>query len=297
MVRSAGIFGTPKALPSWWPVLAGLAVLYVPTYLDLYRVYWRTRQGAHGPLLLAVVIWLFWRQRACLASASKDAISKLGIVLFACGLLTYILGRSQSFYQLETLSQIPLIAGVACLLAGPGSLRRLWFPLLMLCFVVPIPGSMLDELLVPLKEWVSGAVDSLLHAAGYPIARNGVVLSIGHYNLLIADACSGLNSMIALTGIGLIYVYVAGHSRRSLNAVLLLAILPIAFIANVIRVLVLVLLTYYGGEALGNAFHDHAGYLEIVLAFGGFFALERLLLFIGARAAPNGLPRGAEAAT
>jgi exosortase len=114
--------------------------------------------------------------------------------------------------------------------------------------------------------------------AGYPIARTGVVLVIDSYSLLIADACSGLNSMLALSGIGLLYVYLAGHSQRWMNAVLLLSILPIAFIANIIRVLLLVLVTYYEGDAAGRAFHDQAGVLEIALAFGGFFLLDHLMV-------------------
>src|SRR5262249_51966070 len=146
--------------------------------------------------------------------------------------------------------------------------------------VVPIPGSILDQLLLPLKEWVSSTVDAVLHGFGYPIARNGVLLMIGPYSLLIADACSGLNSMVALTGIGLLYVYLAGHSRRWITVALLLSVLPIAFLANIIRVAALVLITYYGGEASGRAFHDQASFVEIGLAFGAFFALEQLIVWI-----------------
>ena len=106
------------------------------------------------------------------------------------------------------------------------------------------------------------------------------VLTIGAYSLLIADACSGLNSMVALSGIGLLYVYLAGHASRAHNIALLLSILPIAFLANIIRVALLVLITYYGGESSGKAFHDHAGVLEVALAFGGFFAFDHLLMLM-----------------
>jgi exosortase len=136
---------------------------------------------------------------------------------------------------------------------------------------------MLDALLLPLKDWVSAIVDTTLHALGYPIARNGVLLMIGSYRLLIADACSGLNSMVALSGIGLLYVHLAAHRSPVRNAALLASILPIAFAANIVRVMLLVLITYYGGESAGRAFHDHAGLIEVLLAFGAFFALDRLL--------------------
>jgi exosortase len=146
-----------------------------------------------------------------------------------------------------------------------------------LLFLVPVPGSVLDEVLLPLKQWVSQFVTWLLYCAGYPIARNGVVLTIGNYELLIADACSGLNSMLALSGIGLLYVYLAGHQSRWWNAVLLISVLPIAFAANILRVLSLVLITYYAGDRPGRWFHDKAGYLEILAAFACFFGFDHLL--------------------
>jgi exosortase len=214
----------------------------------------------------------------------------LGIALLGFGLLLYVLGRSQTIHQLEVGSQIPVFAGIVCLMLGADGVRKLWFPILLLAFLVPIPGSILDQLLLPLKEWVSGVVDTTLHTLGYPIARNGVVLIIGSYSLLIADACSGLNSMVALSGIGLLYTYVAGHSNRWLNAALLLSILPIAFIANIIRVMILVLVTYYAGDAAGQAFHDRAGILEIALAFGGFFVFDHLIQRVSMRSPPPKRP-------
>jgi len=271
---------------SWIPVCLGLAWLYLPTYFDLYRVFWSTREGAYSPVMLAFIVWLIWRERAALALPRPSPPPALGFVLFAVGLLAYILGRSQSFYNLEVGSQVPLLIGVVYLMVGPPGLRRLWFPLMLLLFVVPIPGSLLDQILLPLKELVSRIVDSSLYAVGYPIARNGVVLMIGPYSLLIADACSGLNSIIAISGIGLIYVYLAGHSSRWVNGVLLFSVVPIAFLANIIRVMALVLVTFYFGDGAGSSFHDQAGYLEIVIAFGAFFLLDAILGALHRRVAP-----------
>lgn len=261
----------------WLPVLAGVALLYVPTYMDLYRDYWRSEQAAYGAVILAMVGWLFWRERAIFRQTEAMGSLPAGIAVLISGLLLYVLGRSQSVYQLDIASQIPVLLGVVMLLLGKAGVRRLWFPIVLLLFLVPVPGSILDQLLLPLKVWVSSIVDGVLHMAGYPIARTGVVLVIGSYNLLIADACSGLNSMLALSGIGLLYVHVAGPSQRWIKIVLLLTILPIAFVANIIRVLLLVLVTYYQGDAAGRAFHDQAGLLEIALAFGAFFLLDSML--------------------
>jgi len=258
-------------------LLCGLAAVLLPGYLDVYEVFWRAERGAQGPVILVIAAWLVWRERAVLRRWDLGAAPVPGVALLAGGLLLHVLARSQSIYSLEIAAQIPVLLGTVWLSWGRAGLRRLWFPIVLIAFVVPIPGSLLDQLLMPLKDWVSATVDTVLHVFGYPIARNGVVLEIGAYRLLIADACSGLNSMVALSGVGFVYLYLAAHPGRARNVALLASILPIAFAANIVRVLMLVLITFYQGEGAGRAFHDHAGLLEVGLAFGAFFAFDALL--------------------
>jgi exosortase B len=275
-----------RRLRASWIVLAGLLALYVPTYFDLYQVFWRTGRSVQGPVILLWVAWLIWRDRASLQLQQTCGRSAAAVALFVTGLLFYALGRSQSLIQFEIASQIPVLLGVSWMLLGRQALRTLAFPLAFTLFAIPVPGTLLDQILLPLKQLVSAIVDNGLHALGYPIARNGVVLMIGQYDLLIADACSGLNSMVALTGLGLIYVYVVSRYSRWHNALLLLSVLPVAFAANVIRVMTLLLVTYYFGDAAGRTFHASAAWLEIALAFGGFFAVDRLIGLIQRRPAP-----------
>jgi exosortase B len=260
----------------WLPIALGLLLLFVPTYYDITREFWAYERGSHGPIILLIVAWLFWRDRSALID-HHDARPILGGALVGIALGFYILGRSQGVIQFEAGAQIPLLAGIVLCLCGTRAMRRLWFPILFLAFLVPLPGSLLDAVLLPLKQLVSQVVEQIMYSLGYPIARTGVVLIIGPYQLLIADACSGLNSMIALSGIGLLYVYIAGHSNRAHNLLLLASVLPIAFLANILRVLLLMFVTYYYGDGTGQAFHNQAGYLEIVFAFGAFFALDALL--------------------
>ncbi len=262
---------TPRA---WVPLAIGLLALYVPTYLDLEATFWRTRDGSYGAVMFLLIVWLIWRERDVLRAAEPPAGRAVGAILLGIGLLAYVLGRSQYFYQLEVGSQLAVLFGLALMTLGKTAVQRLSLPLCMLVFIIPVPGSLVDQLLLPLKVAVSGLVDDILHFFGYPIARSGVALLIGPYALLVADACSGLNSMVALSGIGLAYVHLASHTRRALNIVLLLSVLPIAFLANILRVLALVLVTYYGGDAAGAALHDVAAYLEILVAFGAFFLLD-----------------------
>ncbi len=263
---------------SYWPVLFGLVILYVPTYVDLASFHWSSERGAHGPIVLIIVAWLVWRKRSVFATENDDIARRWGSSLFILGLLFYIVGRSQQFFVFEVGSQIPVFLGLVLRFFGRETARALWFPICFLVFLVPFPGSLLDPILLPLKQYVSIVVDQLLYWAGYPIARNGVILSVGPYKLLIANACAGLNSMISLTAIGVLFVYLAQHQNLTHRWLLLLSILPIAFIANVIRVTTLLLVTFYYGDAAGRTVHEYAGYAEIPFTFGAFLLLDALLL-------------------
>lgn len=269
------------ALLRWLPPLLGLLAMYVPTYVDLTESFWLLSSGTHGPIILAMACWLLWRDRAVFRLPVPPTRSLIAWALLAVGLLLYVIGRSQGLFQFQVGSQVPVFIGAAWLTLGREGVRRVWFPAVFLLFLMPIPGSILDQILLPLKQAVSAIVDNLLYAVGYPIARSGVVLSIGPYQLQIADACSGLNSMVALSGIGLFYTYLVGHEGRWRNAVLLACAIPVAFASNIVRVLGLVLVTYYFGDEAGHRFHDNAGGLEIVIAFGVFFFIDWLLGKVG----------------
>lgn len=262
---------------AWLPVAIGLLALYVPSYYSLSNGYWTTESGTHGPIMLLLILWLFWRERAAWLADAKPWHPIVAACVGAAALALYYIGRTQAIDQLQMASQLPLLYALITLLLGLVGLKRLWVPIALLFFLIPVPGSILDSILLTLKEWVSDSVESLLYTFGYPIARSGVTLMIGPYRLLVANACAGLNSIIALSGIGLIYVYVAGHKSKLANGVLLASVIPIALVANLLRVTVLVLCYYYFGDAVGRAFHDYAGYAEIAFAFGSFFLIDLAL--------------------
>jgi exosortase B len=267
--------------PSWRPwalVLAGLACLYVPTYLGLARGLWRDEAYAHGPIVLAVFAWLVWRRRDVLLGMPATPAPVAGSFLLGSGLACYLLGRTQSLPLFEVASHIPVIAGAVLLLAGPRALKRLTFPLVFLLFIIPLPGFLLDTVTVPLKGFVSSAVEVLLRLMGYGIERSGVVLSMGDHDLLVADACSGLNSIFSLFALAALYSYATRPRSLVRSGLLLLGIVPIALVANILRVAVLVLATYYGGsEAAQGMVHSAAGMLVFVAAFGMLVGYDALL--------------------
>jgi exosortase B len=269
----------PRGARAWIAVLAGLAALYVPTYAALARGLWRDDAYAHGPIVLAVFAWLVWRRRAALLAASDRPAPFAGAALLALGLALYLLGRTQSLAVFEVASHLPVIAGAVLLLGGGRALRVLAFPLVFLCFLVPLPGFVLDVLTTPLKALVSFAVEALLSVLGYPVQRAGVVLDVGGHAMLVADACSGLNSIYSLFALGLLYTQVTGRPRIARTALVLAGIVPIAVAANILRVLVLVLVTYHLGEETAQGFlHGFAGMLVFVAALLMLVGLDALIV-------------------
>jgi exosortase B len=266
----------------WLPVIAGLLVLYVPTFYELAVRLWPQDDHAHGPIVLAVIVWLFWDQRRVLIAAPARTAPRTGFTLLLLGLIAYVLGRSQDITLFQVGALAPILAGVLLVARGWLALRALWFALLFIVFLVPLPGFFVDALTLPVKQQVSALAAHLLYAAGYPIARDGVVLNIGQYQLLVADACSGLSSMFALAALGLLYLYLMRYPSRLHNALLVAGILPVAFAANVVRVMIVVLVTYHFGDAAGQSFvHGLSGMVLFIIALVILFSFDALLRLIG----------------
>jgi exosortase len=139
---------------------------------------------------------------------------------------------------------------------------------------------------MPMKMAVSYVTEHLLFWAGLPIARNGVILQIGQYQLLVADACAGLQTLLTLEALGLFYLNVVRHTSVFRNVGLALAIVPISFTANVIRVIVLTLVTFYLGDAAGQGFlHGFAGMVLFVTALVLILSIDSALQWYDRRRA------------
>jgi exosortase B len=255
--------------------------MFGPTYWDLAHTLWRTDEQFHGAIILAVVVWLLWEKRGMVFAAPPDQSGPRigsGGALLGFGLMLYVVGRSQDILMFEIGAQIPVLGGALLILRGAACVRALWFPLLYIAFMIPLPGVLVDALTGPLKQWISVIAETVLYAVGYPIARSGVVLTIGQYQLLVADACSGLHSMFSLTALGLLFMYFRGRKSWLHNGVMFASILPIAFTANIVRVMALVLVTYHLGDEAGQGFlHGLAGMVLLVVALLFLFALDGLL--------------------
>ncbi len=269
-------------------VFAGLALLYLPTYWSLANSIWQSSDQSQGPLMLAASLWLLYERREAIAAAPARPRTGLGGAVLALGLLLYVVGRSQSIWIFEVGSQLVVFSGVLLLFKGWPGLRLAVFPIAFLVFMVPLPGPLVSAVTGPLKAGVSYVASELLYAAGYPISRTGVILNVGPYLILVADACAGLTSMFSLEAVGILYLGIVRHPSRLHNIALSTLLVPIAFCANVVRVIVLVLITYHLGDAAGRGFlHGFAGMLLFCVALMLIVPVDRLIgIVLREKAAP-----------
>jgi exosortase B len=266
-----------------WPrlstllLIAGLLAVALPTLFSLAAGPWSKDTGIHGPIVLATGAWLIWRRWDEAKAEAKPGNSGIAFALLAFALAVYIFGRAFDFISLEVFALLGIAITIAYGFVGMQVLQRFWFPILYLMFLVPMPGWFLDQVTAPLKEFVSYAAETLLSGAGYAIVRQGVILFVDQYQLLVKDACAGLNSLFSLTAISLFYIYLRHNASWRYALFLVLWIIPIAIFANLVRVITLVLITHYWGEAAAQGFlHNSAGMLMFVAALLGIFALDSI---------------------
>lgn len=278
MHRDKLLSGFINFLFNYGILFISLIILYVPTLMLMGNTIWQSEEQSHGPIILALVIWLFWNKKEKYNKLSKDTCSGgWGFVLI--GLTSYFLGKVLEIWLFEVGSLIPIMIGVVLLDKSIKGLKLLWFPILFIVFLIPLPGFVVDAITGGLKGNISKISEYILYFLGYPIARTGVTLTIGQYQLLVADACSGLNSMFSLFALGLFYLQMQAYKSKLFNMIFISAIVPIAFMANVIRVIILVLITYYFGDAAGQGFiHSAAGILLFIMALLFLYALDAVLI-------------------
>ncbi len=262
----------------FWPLLLGFATIVIPTFAQLGKEVWSTEAGVHGPIVLATGGWLLARAWPTVRADVRPGPPVAAGLALAIALMLYVLARAFSFISLEVAGMLGAILATAWLYLGTAVLRRLWFPIFYLGFLIPLPGWLIDSVTAPLKTYISVTATKLLGWAGYPIGREGVTLYIAQYQLLVEDACAGLNSIISLTSISLFYIYLLHNASWRYSMFLMAWIIPAAMIANLVRVIMLVLITYYFGNAAAQGFlHSTAGLLMFVIALLFIFAIDKLM--------------------
>ena len=272
------------ALAPWCIAGVGLLALYVPTLISLFSSIWASDAQGHGPIVLGISIWLIYRRwPEVMDTRASSPRPLLAWPLLLLAAMLYAVGRSQGIWLFEVGSAILVVTGLMLLLRGAAQLRVIAFAIFFMLFMIPLPGAVVDALTQPMKMAVSYVAENALHSIGYPISRSGVILQIGPYQLLVADACAGLHTLFTLEALGLLYLNLVRHSSLFRNVALAILIVPISFTANVIRVCALTLITFYFGDEAGQGFlHGFAGMVLFLSALLLIIATDSLLR-VGAR--------------
>jgi exosortase len=268
----------------WWVVTAanlalaiGCAVLILPTMYEVATKTWTGEQGGHGPLVLATGLWAVWREVHGKGIERRAGNAAIGVPLLVLALGLFVIARITGILEIEAFLMYGAVISGAYLLFGGAVMRAIWFPLVYLAFALPPPDTVVAFVTQPIKIAISTWAVSLLQLLGYPIASSGVTIQIAQYQLLVAAACAGLNSIVTLTALCVFYVYLRRRSDPIAFLVIAIAAIPVAIIANFVRVIALVLITYYFGDAVAQGFvHDFAGLLMFSVALLAVFGIDQV---------------------
>ena len=268
-----------SSLISGWPVWLGLAIVSFSTWRFITTENWSTEQGAHGPLVLASGLWLLVRllpETEGLRQRPPPLLAFGAVGVMAFFMLAF---RAAAVIELEVYALYGLFLALLYAFIGARALAVLWFPLVYLVFAVPVPESLVAALTNPLKLWISETAVWLLFEVGYPIANSGVTIQIGPYQLLVAAACAGLISLITLTALTIFYAYLNHRADWQYMLTLAVAAIPIAIFSNLVRVLILILITFHVGEAAAQGFlHNFAGMTTFAIALVTMFVVDQVLM-------------------
>jgi exosortase len=258
-------------------ILGCLALwLYFPTLSRLVLQWWHDPNFSHGffvPLFSAFVIW---QERSRLEHLPLRP-SWWGGLILGMGLCLLILGQLGAEIFLARFSLLFLLAGLAVLFRGWIFFRALLFPVAFLVMMIPIPAIVFNQITFPLQLLASQIASAILPLLGVPILREGNILALPAMALEVADACSGIRSLMSLATLAIIYGYLM-EPRVSIRVALTAAALPIAIIANSLRVVVTGLLVqYWDPDKAEGFFHEFQGWLMFVASLAMLYLLHKII--------------------
>lgn len=280
--------------PGKW-VLSGFgAVLAVLLFLLFrqYSVTWFENVSredsyySHAILVPFVSGFFAWRARKDLAQLpQRTSPWGYAVLLFACAMI--LGGDLLGIQMLGVAATVPLLAGLILIFLGPAHLRRLWFPLVFLLFMVPLPLSVLTSLTFRVKMLATDGAVFLARTCMMPMIRDGSYVRLGDDSLLVGDVCGGLRSLISLLALGAIMAYISG-TKPTARVVLFMVSAPIAVLANIIRIFVLCVIAYiWGSEWATGWVHDVSGILIYAVALALMYFLDRFLVRIAPAHGPS----------
>ena len=263
---------------AWGSVLifALMAAVYYRVLAKLVTDWWQIPDFSHGFLVPIFAAYLVWTKRKILLD-TRIAPAWSGIVFVVAGLVVLVLGVYGAELYLSRVSLVILLAGLVLCFGGWELLKELRFVLLVLLLAIPIPSILFNEITLPLQILASKLASALLPIFGVPVLREGNVIELPAMKLEVAEACSGIRSLMSLFTLSVFYGYFVEKSNLR-RAILAVASIPIAIAANAVRILGTGLFVQYWDpdKALGF-FHEFSGWVMFLVSLGCLFIVHRIM--------------------
>lgn len=260
-------------------LLLGIVFLYRGIVPRMVQDWWNDPNFSHGLIVPLFSAYLVWEKRRELEFLRPLGLSEgvAGIGFVALGALMAVAGKAGGEYFIMRSSLVVVVGGLFLLLFGWHGLRKCLFPVLFLFFMVPIPYLLYDAVAFPLKMVASWIGEHSLNLAGVPVFREGNIISLPNMQLEVADACSGIRSLMSMMAMSTVVAYFLGlGSGRGL--VLFLSAIPVAVLSNSARILLTGLLSSrYGPGVADGFFHQFSGWLIFLVGMVLLLALGIVL--------------------
>ena len=253
-----------------------LLLIYLPALIDLVQDWVDDSNYSHGFLVPLVSGWLIWKKREQFANI-QYRIDSTGLFLLIAGMIFFVLGNGAAEYFSLRFSFVLTLTGVIWYFLGRQVIRLIWFELFFLLFMIPIPYVLYYSVTFPMQLLASKITAGIMNVVGMGVVRQGNILHIQDYSLEVAEACSGVRSLISLLALGAFYAQMT-QKRFSGKLILFLSTIPIAVIGNVVRVMVTSLIAYLvTTDITSEPMHSLLGMIVFVIAFILLFILSAIL--------------------
>lgn len=260
-------------------IAASFVVLYWSVLVKLVHDWATDDNYSHGFVVVPLAAYFVWERRQRLAALQPQP-HWAGLVIIIGSLMVLLAGILGAELFLSRVSMIGMLAGIVLFVLGWPHLRASLFPLLFLLLMIPIPAIIFNQIAFPLQLLASRAGEASLSAVGIPVLREGNIIVLATTQLEVADACSGIRSLVSLLTLGIVYGYFI--DSRVLVRVLLAAVtIPVAIVTNALRVAGTgVAAHYYGAAAAEGFLHTFTGWLVFVAAFFLLFGVAKAIQIV-----------------
>lgn len=272
---------------AWLPTIlltAAFVFLFFPAIRELFIDWSMDSNYQHGFLIPIVSAYWIWQKREKLAQLTFRPAVARGFIILSCSMLLFIVGTAGAEWFLSRVAMLICLFGLVIHFGGLALFRQLWFPLLFLGFMIPLPYVIYYRLTFPLQQLASFSAFQALQVLGIPGLREGNILHFSGYSLEVVEACSGLRSMMVLMALAALVAYLAVRLPKPMRWLLFVAAVPIAIVANVVRLVIIAALgIFWGAEVAKGFLHEGSGVLVFLCGLFLHLGLTGVLQWFNSR--------------